>query len=272
MKEFSVITCSVDDAKFANMEACYKQALAGEDFEIIRITDATSLCEGYIRGYYQSAGETIIFSHDDAAPMGLCASKIRSHLRRVDIVGGCGTNKLLGPVWLSAGPPYTFGQVLNRGAIPVLDANNQPVQSAEGQPQLQPGFILSVFGVPSALVEGIQAFDGFWFAARRSALGKDRAWFDPQTFDGFHLYDLDFSFSAYRRGLRLGIGCDLNLCHASTGGYNDPKWKPFAQRFADKWGAKLPKMPARIAQFTGLQLVDGQLALNIMNEFVEQTR
>lgn len=272
MREFSVITCSKDDAKFANMEACYKQALAGEDFEIVRISDATSLCEGYTRGYSKSAGETIIFSHDDAAPMGLCASKIRRHLRRVEIVGGCGTNKLLGPVWLSAGPPYTFGQVLNRGAVPVLGPNNQPLLDAENKPQLQAGFILSVFGVSSALVEGIQAFDGFWFAARRSALGKDRAWFDPKTFDGFHLYDLDFSYTAYRRGIKLGIACDLNLCHASTGGYDDPKWKPFADRFLSKWGEKLPKMAPRIAQFTGIQTTDGQLALGLMNEFVEVTR
>ena len=35
------------------------------------------------------------------------------------------------------------------------------------------------------------------------------------TFDGFHHYDLDFSYSAYRAGFRLAVVNDICIYHAS---------------------------------------------------------
>jgi hypothetical protein len=249
--EFSVITCSVNDQKFHGVSECYKVALAGEDYEIVRISDAQGLAEGYARGAQQARGRTLIFTHDDAAPLRPIGARLRSHLRRVDIVAGAGTDRLDGPAWFTAGPPHVFGQVLNK--IP-------------GKQEM----MLTVYGVPAVLVPGIVAFDGFWFACKREVL--DVVNFDPDTCPGFHMYDVDFSFRAALQGLRVGVACDLSLCHASTGGYGDPKWKPLADRWMAKHGAGLSQHKPRQFQFMGVTGADPNDMIGIMEEFVERTR
>ncbi len=47
---------------------------------------------------------------------------------------------------------------------------------------------------------GIQALDGVFMAMRRKVATSIP--FDEALFDHFHLYDLDFSFRAYRQDLR----------------------------------------------------------------------
>ena len=252
--EFSIVICSSSparDQRFQQVEAIYKQMLMGEDYEIIRISDPASMAEGYQRGLERSTGRIVIFSHDDAAPVRPFAARLRSHLRRVDIVGGAGTDRLDGPAWFTAGPPHVFGQVLN----------NVPVPPGGGHP-----FMLSVYGVPARLVPGIVAFDGFWFAANRDAALA--VGFDAEMCDTFHMYDVDFSFRAYLAGFKVGVACDLSLMHASTGGYGDPKWRPQA----DKWWAKYGHLcPAHKSLGFQMAAVSGGSApelLAVMDEFV----
>lgn len=249
--EFSVITCSINDERFNAMAATYQIALAGEDFEIIRVNDAKSLAEGYTRGVAAARGSIVIFSHDDAAPIRPIGSRLRRHLRVCDVVGGAGTNRLDGPAWFTAGPPHVFGQVLNR--IPN-----------------QRDLLLTVYGVPSALVEGIQAFDGFWFAANRHVL--DEVQFDAEMCDGFHQYDVDFSYRAYLRGVRIGIATDLSLTHASVGGYGDAKWKPAADKWMAKYGPLLPSHKPHGFQFAAVSGADPNAMLAVMDDLVEATR
>ena len=68
--------------------------------------------------------------------------------------------------------------------------------------------------------------------ACRRELALDLA-FDEATFDGWHLYDFDFSFRAWRAG-RPGAVChDILLAHASRGGFG-PEWLRYADRFIAK--------------------------------------
>lgn len=251
--EFSVVTCSINDLKFNQMAATYKIGLAGEDYEVIRISDAKGLAEGYTRGLAQARGRYIIFSHDDAAPIRPIGARLRNHLRKVDIVAGAGTDRLDGPAWFTSGPPHIFGQVLNK--VPN-----------------QADLMLTVYGIPSALVIGIQAFDGFWFAAKREVLHEKGAWFDPELCDGFHMYDVDFSQRAWRNGVRVGVATDLCLCHASSGGYSDPKWKPAADRWMAKYGNQLSPHKPRGFQFCGVTGANVEDMLTVMDGFVERTR
>jgi len=252
MVEFSVVICSVDDEKFKHVEHTYQTVLAGESFEIIRISDAKGLCEGYNRGIEASQGAVVILSHDDAAPVRPFAAKLRRHLRTVDIVGGAGTDRLIGPAWFTQGPPHTFGQVLN--VVPKTGALS-----------------LSIFGVPSPLVTGIQALDGFWMAARRSVLEKGKAWFDAKTFTGFHFYDLDFSLTAYKRGFAIGVATDLSLCHASSSGYND-QWKAEVPTFLNKWKDHLLPAVPRNFTFATINFNEMNQAVGVMDELVERSR
>lgn len=256
--EFSIIICSPpkNDAKFAQVENVYKQVLAGEDYEIIRIPDAASMAQGYARGAEMARGRVLVFSHDDAAPVRPFGARLRAHLRRVDIVAGAGTDRLDGPAWFTAGPPHLFGQVLN----------NVPA------PAGSPPFLLSVYGVPKRLVTGIQAFDGFWFAVNRDRIPYVGEMFDPEMCDGFHMYDVDFSYRAHRAGIHVGVATDLCLMHASTGGYADPKWKPAADKWWAKYGASVayhkPDIGFQMAAVTGF---DVNKMVAIMDRFVAAT-
>lgn len=268
--EISIITCSVDDGKFNSMSAAYRIAMQGEQYEIIRISDAKGLAEGYLRGLQQSVGDIVIFSHDDAAPLRPIGAKLRRHLRVVDIVGGAGSNRLDGPAWFTAGPPHVAGQVLNQMFQPIPNADGTPqVPDAEGKLKCQIVYNLTVYGVPRRLVRNTQVMDGFWMAARRDVLKPGKAWFDQETCDGFHMYDVDFSFGAYRNGLRLGIATDLSLCHASTGGYGDPKWKPAADKWMSKYGEFLAQHQPLNWQFAAVSSGDQAAMLAKMDEILE---
>ena len=74
-------------------------------------------------------------------------------------------------------------------------------------------------GVNHATVTGIQALDGFFMATKRQVVGKVR--FDEQTFDGFHLYDTDFTFAAHLAGYRVAVCKDILIAHRSGGNFGE---------------------------------------------------
>jgi hypothetical protein len=211
---FSVVTCSIDPAKFSAVSEMYHRVLAGHRHEIIGIHDAKSLAEGYNRGFAQAAGEIIIFSHDDVEF--LCADlggPILRSMQQNDLLGIVGTTRLEHPMWSKAGPPYNFGQIAHT--------------NVDGT------FAVEINSVPTREVRGIQAMDGVCLIAHRRVL--DVVKFDAERFTAFHLYDTDFTFSAYLAGLRLAVCCDLPLIHFSRGPLSNI-WRREADIFQAKRG------------------------------------
>jgi 2-polyprenyl-3-methyl-5-hydroxy-6-metoxy-1,4-benzoquinol methylase len=90
----------------------------------------------------------------------------------------------------------------------------------------------SVYRVVSNVVENIQVFDGLFFAATRAVAEAVR--FDQENFDGFHLYDLDFSFSAWLAGFRLAVCNDIDIIHDSRGNPPREVIEPYAHKFVAK--------------------------------------
>jgi len=222
LRSFSVIICSVDNARFTAVDAMYRRILKDCPTQIIRISDAKSMCEGYNRGIDQSTGDVLIFSHDDVEILNDdFAVKLLKHLEKFDLVGVAGTTRLCAGHWVAAGPPYLFGQV--------------------PEPAPQGGYVVQMFGGAGPVCENIQAVDGLMFAVRRSLVEKIR--FD-ESFDGFHLYDLDFSATAHAAGYKLAVARDLFVIHASAGNF-DNRWKQYAEKFERKWAGKLPPHPRR---------------------------
>lgn len=76
------------------------------------------------------------------------------------------------------------------------------------------------FGLAAAMCGGIQALDGCFMAARREVLAEVP--FDEQSFPGWHLYDVDFSLSAWPTGFGVAVCADLLVIHQSRGGYDAP--------------------------------------------------
>lgn len=221
----SVIFCSIDDEKAQFTERHYRQLLLGQEHEIIAIRDAQSLAEAYNRGIDRAHGDVLIFSHDDIEflkPREWFAT-LSGHLRSADIVGVAGTQRLSGAAWAESGPPFNVGQV------------------AEVDGKFAKYRVL-IFSAPARHVEGIQALDGLFMAVRRGVLDKLR--FDAGTFDGFHCYDADFSFSAWRMGCKLAVATDLPVLHSSKGSF-DAKWRHYAERLIAKHRTQLHPQSAR---------------------------
>ncbi len=214
----SVVICSIHPERFDRVCANLRSLLAPVPHEIIGIHDARSLCEGYNRGVARASGEVLLFSHDDVEIVTPdLAPRLLAHLRNYDLVGIAGPTKLLGGNWLSAGWPHLRGQIGARG------------------PQ-RPRLLASVFGVQPGLAAPVEALDGVFFAARREVV--DRIRFDEETFDGWHLYDLDFSLSAHHAGFRAAVCQDVCLIHDSRGDYR-ADWQRYVDRFEAKHRARL---------------------------------
>jgi hypothetical protein len=90
------------------------------------------------------------------------------------------------------------------------------------------------------VVEHIQALDGVFIGMHRKVWEAVR--YDAGTFDGFHGYDIDFTYRAHLAGNRLVAPMDLLLIHYSTGGY-DLKWQAGNLKFLRKF-PDLSNLPA----------------------------
>jgi tetratricopeptide (TPR) repeat protein len=214
-RSVSAVVCSIDPQKAKRIREHYATLFSGRHFEIVQIDDACSLSEGYNRGFAKTSGDVVIFSHDDIeiASPDLPARLVR-HLSTHDIVGVAGTSRLVGTNWNSAGWPWLHGCV------------------AHGEHGGN-SFFFHCFGPPPKMA--VQAVDGLFIAAKREVC--EAIPFSADTFDGFHLYDLDFSYRAFLAGFRIAIAWDIPIIHASSGRL-DAAWQNYAQKFAVKYRAQ----------------------------------
>jgi GT2 family glycosyltransferase len=245
--KITLIICSMDDTRFTRAAQHYVQGAQGEEFEIIRVPDAKSLAEGYNRALTRARGDIIFFSHDDvefAAPN--FWKRIRGHIEHCDILGVAGALYYSGGQWGSIGPPFLAGQVAN------------PLSSFKPD---QEGFIISIFGVNSPRMDGLHVVDGLFMAVRRHVF--DKVQFDEVTFDGFHGYDLDFTYSAYRHGLRLSVATDVAPIHQSPGKF-DKKWEEYEVRLFEKHGGTFPARISRSYRFAGVRVPTREEMLQVM--------
>lgn len=212
----SIVTCSAELERTRVMEANFRRALGDERLEVIVIRDARSLCEGYTRGLIDAQFDTVVFSHDDVellsdAPF----TALQAALEQNDVVGFVGATKVSGPAVSWAGHPHLHGWIAQPSPDGIAwDAN--------------------IFSLAGGILPGAQSLDGLLIAARRDA--ARRIGFDAATFDGFHFYDLDFSYRAHLAGLRVAITTDVTAIHASEGRF-DGEWRRCADRFRGKFPA-----------------------------------
>ena len=220
----SVLICSRNARLLARAEAMYHRLLGDVPHEIIVIRDARSLAEGYNRALVQARHDIVVLAHDDVEILSPdFAARLLRGLSRHDLVGVAGTRKLAGGAWPFAGHPHLAGQVGVRGG--------------DG------GYAVTLYGVTEAETGGLQALDGLLLATRRdSAL---RLAFDAAAFDGWQLYDLDFSLRAAQAGLDCASCNDILVVHDFQAGYDEP-WRKYAQRFADKHRSSLGPMQAEL--------------------------
>ena len=211
-KPVSIVVCSIDDARLARMQASFRAALGAREHEFIAIRDARSLCEGYERGLRAARHPMVVFSHDDVELVGgRPFDAIERALEEHAIVGVAGSRRAAGPAMAWAGHPHVHGFV----AYPAGERHKA-----------------TMYSLSSGILGGMQFFDGLLFAARRGAALA--VGFDAVTFDGFHLYDLDFAYRAHRAGHSVAVTTEVLAVHASEGGFGE-SWRHYAQRFLRKF-------------------------------------
>jgi GT2 family glycosyltransferase len=224
----SIVICSVDARKLALSSSMYQRLLSDVPHEIVHIPDARGLCEGYNRGFARSRGETVIFSHDDVEfrtpDFARC---LLGHMEHCDVAGVAGTDKLCGGDWSVGGLPHNYGQVIHSGTDPGY-------------------FRVMVYSVPTRRIDRMQALDGIFLCCRREVV--ERVPFDQTTFTGYHMYDMDFTYRAYRAGYRLSVCADLDAVHAAVSSY-DEAWNGEERKFRAKHAATLAPTPLRWQQF-----------------------
>jgi len=77
--------------------------------------------------------------------------------------------------------------------------------------------------------------DGLFFAVNKNRIKKQ---FD-ESVQGFHFYDVDFSFQNHLEGVKVGVTTEIKVTHKSIGMTND-QWELNRQVFAEKFKDKLP--------------------------------
>lgn len=218
----SIIICSIDTDKFRNVTQNYTALMGNEPFEIIGIHDAKSLCEGYNRGITRSVGDILIFSHDDIEILSPdFVTRLKNHLNKFDIVGFAGTDKVLDGNWIRAGMPHLYGMV------------GHP---HDGQYLVYCYDLCAAGHQGKVATSGIKMLDGLFIAVKRSVVHTVA--FDEENFDGFHCYDADFTYSAYKAGFHLGVCSDIAVIHAS-GGRFDGEFKSYNRLFIEKHATTL---------------------------------
>jgi O-antigen biosynthesis protein len=218
---FSIIICSIDAGKFARISESYRHFFSKYEHEIIGIHDATSLAEGYNRGISRSTGEILIFSHDDILFLDPdLANKLAARMQDFDLLGFAGTSKVITGTWLAAGESHIHGVI----------GHARP-----GKPFIE----LDIFAVDQwPIAANIKALDGLCMVATRKV--AETVGFDAKTFDGFYLYDLDFSFSAWKAGYKLGVCCDIPIIQESVGNF-DERQASYKIAFTQKHREQLEK-------------------------------
>ncbi len=220
----SAVICSIDRRKFAAVTASYRQRFAGHSLQIIGVHDATSLAEGYNRAAAKATGDLLVFSHDDIELVTTdFAARLVAHLERYDGVGVAGASLITGPRWGHAGQRHIHGHILHP------------------PPPKRAGALLMGSGFQQPVCEGIRGLDGVFIAVRRHVWETHR--FDADRYDGFHLYDLDFTWRASGAGARFAVPLDLTLFHHSAGRYGEA-WHRYAARFIAQAGLD-PLTPPR---------------------------
>jgi len=203
----SLVVCSVDDRRFARFERECAQAMPAGGFELIRISDATSMRDGYARGQAQARGAIIAFCHDDIEFLSPdLPGCLATELAEVDVLVSVGGRSLIGPTWFSCGPLGLQGWM----AAPLGD-----------------GYSVGIAGVPDRRV-GLVTGDGCFIAMSRAT--AQRLGWESTASTGFHLYDLDICARAADAGLSVGATRLIALNHLSGGNYGDA-WRSAAQRF-----------------------------------------
>lgn len=226
----SIIICS----RKADISAELKQNLAntiGCEFELVVIDNSKntySIFEAYNEGVSLSKGDVLCFMHEDVL-FRSCGwgETIEKHFREKEEIGLIG---FAGTHFLPDTPMYWYSSPF----ISQRNLNND-------QGVVKEHFHEEWFG-RNNLIE-VVAVDGFCFFVRKALFGSIS--FDEQTYQGFHIYDMDICMQVIEAGFKVYVCRDILIEHfwSEKKQYSKQGANLFSynlELFARKWRSSLP--------------------------------
>ena len=234
-----------------------------KDVEVIAFenSDGQSLTKLYNEGLIKTKNDIVLFCHDDLKfDTRNWGRKLLNHFKRnseYGIIGAAGTRYLssTGRWWEDFSKMHGAVYHENKGERWLTryskDVGNQ--------------------------LDDVLLVDGLFFAINKKILKHK---FNSNV-EGFHFYDVDFCFSNYLKGVKIGVFSDIKITHLSIGETND-EWEENRKVFAEKYKEHLPiKINRKLRRneilnilisclnfndFTGSELHVYELAKGLKNE------
>lgn len=223
----SIIVCSVSPDKLKLFGDNLAHTI-GTPYELIAIDnrkDNFSITKVYNMGAAQAKYPYVCFAHEDIAfHTGNWGEIILSQLAlpQTGVIGFAGasikTKNLSG--WITDKKFINLNLIQRDKGIAkkeLIREGNNPAAAKE-------------------LFQQVITLDGLCMFSRKDVWAQNQ--FDERNFDGFHLYDLDFSFSVSRK-FKNFVCFGIDIEHFSTGSYNH-EWLRYTRVFHKKWEAELP--------------------------------
>ena len=213
----TVIYCT-RQSNLEHREHLIKSSGLVKNIEIIEIiNNGESLTSCYNRGLKQAKNNIIVYCHDDLVietkSWGEKLLKLFERNPEFGIIGVAGTKYLAqsGKWWEN--PKKMYGRVAH---------------THEGKTWLS-----SYSPDLNQVIEETVIVDGVFFAVDKTKIKKE---FNEE---GFHFYDVTFTFENYLEGVKLGVTTVIRINHKSIGMTND-QWETNRQEFSEKFKDKLP--------------------------------
>lgn len=164
--------------------------------------------------------DALVLCHDDVIIESDLPYRLPSIMNNFDIVGVAGTTecKLQEPaLWHIMGGGFGGGKL--HGAVAHGDETQKAMTSFGPYPKR------------------VLLLDGVFLCISRKAFTQVR--FDESNPAGFHFYDLDYSLSCHKAGMKLGVS-DIMITHASPGLRDfTEEFRAGERWFLEKWKGKL---------------------------------
>jgi len=215
----SIVYCT-RETNPAHKEHLIKSSGLHKHVEVIEIiNNGESLTKCYNRGLEQAKYDIVVFCHDDLTvetkQWGKKLVKMYDKNPEFGILGVAGTKYMAetGMWWEKRKKMY--GRVKH---------------TSEGKSWLN-----SYSADIGTDIEEVIVVDGVFFSCHK---GRIKHGFD-ESVEGFHFYDIDFTFRNYLDGVKVGVHTFLKVNHQSIGETND-EWEVNRKRFAERFAKVLP--------------------------------
>jgi glycosyltransferase involved in cell wall biosynthesis len=257
----SVIYCT-RQTKPEHKEHLIKTSGLHKHIEVIEIiNNGESLTKAYNRGLKQAKNDIVVFCHDDLTmktkQWGNKLIKLFENNPEFGIIGVAGSKNLpeSGQWW--ANPQKMYGRVEH---------------THEGK-----SWLSAYSDDLGQTLEEVVVCDGVWFAIDKRRISQTF----NESVEGFHFYDVTFSFENHLAGTKVGITTLIRINHQSIGATNDA-WEENRIKFIEDFKPFLPANVKRtlrkgeklnvligclsFANFTGSELYVLELAKQLIKQ------